>query len=206
MKNLLIFLIAPFLTGADLACSDAIAFDTVNFPCGDVSIGHVVGIAIKKPAGAAITAVGTAPTPTEVAAAMVLTTAAKVVVINPISDAVLNTESMEIQNPYDLAEQVNQKVTVTGVLRYLDADTLDKARQLMAIHRQFDIYLITSNGYWLGAKAGFRGSVIMNSFPSKEFGAATKAGIPVKAEFYIDNSVAFVLSAKNTAYLDLQNA
>lgn len=197
-------LISNYVMSADLACADNLAMEPSPFPCGDAKYGYPIALFLAKP-GTTITAVGTIPTVAEVTTALALTTSAKLIAINPISDGTLTPEPMKIQGPDDLAEAINTKVTITASLKYLNDTEIDKIRQLVNIHKRLQLFFVDNFGRFYGAKAGYRASVIVTPFPKKEFGNASKAGLDIAIEFYLNESITFA-TAVDLGYLDLDNA
>jgi hypothetical protein len=89
-------------------------------------------------------------------------------------------------------------------LPYLNDTEIDKLRQLL-IHKRYQLCFVDNFGRWYGAKAGYRASVMVTPFPKKEFGNASKAGLDIAIEFYLNDSITFA-TAVDTGYLDLDNA
>jgi hypothetical protein len=203
MKTLFLILFKQLICAADLVCSDNLLLNENAFPCGDAKFGYPQAFFFAKP-GQVITAVGTTPTPTEVGTAMALSTAAKVVALNPVTEGALTVEGMEVQGPDDLAELINTKIVINAVIRHLNDSVIDDLRQFV-INKRVQFWFVDNFGRWYGGTTGFRAAIICPTFPAKENGNATKAGIAIRIEFWHDESKTW-LTAVNTAYLDLDNA
>ena len=205
MKRLFFLLLNSFALNVDLTCSANLALADVPFPCGDVStFGYPIGFVFAK-TGVSITAVGSVPTPAEIVTAMALTTSAKVVVVNPLTGASFAPEQITMQSPYDLAEKINERMTIAGTINYLSDELIDSLRQFFAIHKSVQVWVFDNFGRFYGAKDGFRASVVCGTFPAKENGASSRANIPISVQFYIPTGVTFI-TAISDDYLDLQNA
>lgn len=189
-------------TGVDLTCSDDIDFSDNKYPCGEDAYGHIYGIFLAK-AGQSITAAGTVPTAAELTTAMGLSTDAKLACIMPLYEATKTIEKVSIQGPDDLPEVIKERVRISGVVRNLADEVIDKFRQ-NNIRQRWQIWPVDSNGRLHGAKVGYKASLYFPDW-EKEFGVATKAGIKIEIEYFRPLTTT-VVSAVDLAYLDLNNA
>ena len=204
LNSILFSIVKNLAMNTDLACADNLSAEASPFPCGDVKYGYPIALFYAKP-GTAITAVGAIPTVAEVTTALGLSTVAKLIALNPISDGSSTPEVMKIQGPDDLAEPVNVKMTIAGQLKYLNDTEIDKLRQIFAIQKRVQLWWVDNFGRWYGGKTGYRASLIVTPHPKKEFGNASKAGLDIAVEYYLNDTVAFA-TALDLGYLDLDNA
>lgn len=189
---------------ADITCDCADGLDLVPFPCKAVDYGYPKAALLMDPNGS-LTVAGETPTLSEVQAGIAATGEDRLIVIEEITNGQLVEDSREEESGADTADGLTNtfgvNMALTGNIKLLD-ETLRSALLSLNCEQRKQMWIITSKGYILGGKYGYKTPAFIP--PMTLGGYGTRAMVPI-SWVYQHNLNATDPAGYNAGFLTLTN-